>query len=956
MSPMIDSGDIDAIRQGNSPSDNEIIGGILKGPNGLSYRKGQSAKKSAADIYFTIGFSALDWRNEASYTAGYVNSVVHAAVDLIRMITPLAKLENVESATALGILLELSKKFGASNYLSYKLAYFRSAWDLSANELDLVSQIEDEIRHRDSAALHFSALENVSSKISLFVVAQRRISGLVSKVGGDFRRSLTLSNFVPTPLDDDDAAGFLLRATESSLVDTVYAIVTVFNLAEKLPGVHQELATRLSPEFMSSLNELIKFASDPIEDDIVTDVYKAQDEYSDYSLALYRVSAAFLERPKSANFRNKLDRVVGVRLLAEIVDASRYSCDGTVDDKAALLASNFAVLGDGVTLDSFYRTYLFLRFIVNRANLLTLSQDEVRYIFENTIELESLLTEKEMRTLYLTADPKTKSLVAVLALALFRKRSIDPDIDFAFRSDFISYVVSKHHGSIPEFINYLLDESPQVANYIVVSLDEVTLEKMYTLVKNASIASEIRCEILKAVGQRLNSIQYIIEAEAITTRVKVSSLKQYFDSSRMYVDSISMKKWLDGNPTMFTEQYRSLYPTIQAQIPPAELDSDIANNRLLVSTNGQDEYLVLQIAKDAFEQFCMNAEFGIHSYLGRRIRHNTLDGVTMDTVDTVLNKKAHSACMSHAAIRRSIDNWLASYRAIVDKLRREHLQFKAAHSLFKSTLDPADPVTQANLRQLRFTLRTTGASELLNDLVIAFCWKQITPQLENAARFIRTTLLREANSSIDKAFLGHHGSAETQLKADLHEAVNEVFKKVADWFQVPQTGFVSATGRELAEIIRIDLSLKGAVQWSGNAVDTKFTGISVHRLYDCLAVLLQNAAQYSAPNSLTSLDISSVRKPGTTMDYVTVEIATQGSDNSYEYSKQRILAAVAAEEAAIDMVTEGYTGIKKIKFITRTSEGVHTVGCASDDVDKVLKLSFRLHAEAANPDSIAAAA
>jgi hypothetical protein len=948
--------DMEAIRQGNSPSDSMIAGAILKGPDGIAYRPNEKKKRTAADLFVMTGFPAVDWRNEVCYTAGYINSVGQLAIDLIRALTPLAKLEVTDTGTALGLLHALSKEYGASNFLSYKLAYLRSSRELSANDLGVVSQIEDEIRHRDNAGLHFSALENLSSKISLFVVAQRRISGLISKVDGDFRKALSLSNFIPTPLNEDDVAGFLLRATESCLVDTIYATIVVFNLAEELPGVRQEFESRLSPSVLDELLRLIRFSSGPIDDCLITDVYRANDENSDPSLNLYRIASAFLERPALTSFRNKLDRVIGARLLAEIIDGKLYALAVPFDDKSALLASSGTSLAESVPLklDHFYRTYLFLRFIANRANLLTLSKDEVRFVFENTVGLESLLTEDEMRMLYVTAPPETKGLVAVLALALFRKKSIDPDVDFEFRSDFISHVNAEHNGSILQFINYLLGDSPQVANYIVGSLDEVTLEKMYTLVGNASQASRIRCDILRAVGQRLNRIEYFVEADAITTRAKVSRLQQYFDSSRMYVDSVAMKKWLDTNPTMSTEQYRALYPRVEAKFSSVEDDSGAERSVLIIHVNDQDEYLVSQIAKDAFEQFCLNTEFGIQSYLGRRIRHNTLDGVTMDTVDAVLRKPEYAVYMTNQTMRRTVEGWMGTYKAIVDRLRREHLQFRAVNSLFKATLDLSDVATQESLRQLRSALRTTGGTELLNEMVIAFCWKQIAPQLENAARFIRTTLLREANASIDKWFFGHHGAAEAQIKSELHEAVNEVFKKVADWFRVPQTGFISATGKELCEIILIDLNLQGSVNFSGNAVDVKYTGISVHRLYDCLAVLLQNAAKHREQNSTISLYMSGARTPGAAFDLVTVEITTTAADEDYDTSKRRIFAAIASEEAGVDMVTEGYTGIKKIKFITRTSEGAHTVACAATDDERQVKLSFRIHAEVANEDVEAA--
>lgn len=67
--------------------------------------------------------------------------------------------------------------------------------------------------------------------------------------------------------------------------------------------------------------------------------------------------------------------------------------------------------------------------------------------------------------------------------------------------------------------------------------------------------------------------------------------------------------------------------------------------------------------------------------------------------------------------------------------------------------------------------------------------------------------------------------------------------------------------------------------------------------------------------------------------------------DDYYQSKLRILQAIDSEEGGIDMVTEGYTGIKKIKFITRVYEGHHTVRCASNDEFNELKLGFSLHAE-----------
>lgn len=820
------------------------------------------------------------------------------------------------------------------------MAYLRSAHEATAQILTVITEIEDEISHKECSGLHFSALENISPRISIFLVAQKRVSTLIDKVDGDFRKALTLSNFIPTPISESDTARFLLRASESCLVDVVFSILIIFNLSQDLAGVAEELEANLDKKLLNEIKELLAFLADKQQPNIITDYYRSQIEDDSQAHDLYRVSAAFLEYPSFAAYRNRLDRVFGLRLLSAIFSGHIPDASIPTHDKAQLLVPNGSVVEDvfSISVDSFYRTYLFLRFIRDKNNLVNLTKSDVKYIFENTLELEVLLSEDEISALHMMAPDEARSLVTVLALALYRKKSIDPDVDYQFREDFIKNVKMNFNGSILEFIDYLLDDSPQIASYIVMSLDEVTLEKMYTLITNASQASEVRRDILMRVGKKLNRIEYIIEAEAIATRSAVSKLKQYFDSSRMYVDSIAMKKWLDSNPSVSTEQFRSQFPNIEAREQGGKIYLQIIE---------QGEFLINQIAKDAFEQFCLNTEFGIQSYLGRRIRHNTLDGVTTDTVDAVLRKPEYRNLLTNPTMRRNVEAWMASYKAIIDKLRRESLQFKPNGSLFKASLDLDDSTTKENIRQLSVSLGASGTGDLLNDLIIAFCWKQITPQLENAARFIKTNILNNANASIEKHFSGN-GYSEPQLKAELHDAVNEVFRKVADWFQVPQTGFISASVRDLCRIILIDLNREDLVDFVGDAVDMIYTGISVHRLYDCLAVLLQNANKHGEDGKKATVKATAFRdNTGSILERVEIEVSSIVSADKYPLSKRRILNAVDAAEAGTDMVTEGYTGIKKIKFITRTSEGDNTIRCGFDDENRMLMPRFSLRMEIA---------
>lgn len=243
------------------------------------------------------------------------------------------------------------------------------------------------------------------------------------------------------------------------------------------------------------------------------------------------MSAAFLEYHTLSKFRNDLDQVIGLRLISSLLPEIKKWPSLSFQDKLTLRRPNTIFCLDlhgkqDVKLDSFYRTYLFLRLIQDPMNLSYLNEDEIRYTFDNTVALDALLLERELKTMHLNVSKETRALVSVLALALYRGRSSDPDIDFDYRMKLEDYIVENFNGNVNNFIKSLAEESPQIANYLATSLDESTLQKMYTLVQSPEQGSLMRRDVLQTIGFALNRIEYIIEAEAIETRNQVSKLKK----------------------------------------------------------------------------------------------------------------------------------------------------------------------------------------------------------------------------------------------------------------------------------------------------------------------------------------------------------------------------------------------------------------------------------------------
>jgi hypothetical protein len=592
-----------------------------------------------------------------------------------------------------------------------------------------------------------------------------------------------------------------------------------------------------------------------------------------------------------------------------------------------------------------------LRFIHDPANLAFLTTAQITFVLDNTVSLEALMYEDELKTMHLNASPDAQALISVLALALYRSKALDPDIDFDFREKLESYIIEHFDGNIVSFIDNLAMDSPQVAHYVATSLDEGTLHKMYSLIDSPAKSDAVRRDILTSIGVRLNRIEYIIEAEAIETRGKVATLKRYFDNSRMFVDSVAMRKWLSANPSAYTEQYKELLPKITARLASVgnvKTSSGAEARYEIIEVTSTDEQLVAQIAREAFREFCTNAEFGIESYLGRRIRHNTLHGVMTKIVDDVLQRAEFQSVLTGTPFGRAVQSWEHSYRAYIERMRKEFLQFRSTskpNSLFDAAISLTDTATQRNLRQIVQSLRVSGA-EMLHDQIIAFCWLQIGPQLEFASNQIRVRMAQDVLTNFEQILARFNGPEEVKTKLALVDSIRAAFAQVASWFQIPQTGFVPASISDICHIIDIEFGRSAApTAVEGDSEETKYFGISVHRIYDCLAALLQNAFKHGESGSSPIVNVSGRPISGTNICDLTVSVLSTLPRQNAEQCEERVSSAIQSSETGRDMVTEGYSGLKKVKFITKMNEGISTVDYTV--VGDTLEVRFRLKVEMA---------
>jgi hypothetical protein len=418
-----------------------------------------------------------------------------------------------------------------------------------------------------------------------------------------------------------------------------------------------------------------------------------------------------------------------------------------------------------------------------------------------------------------------------------------------------------------------------------------------------------------------------------------------------------MKEWLVANPSTYAQQYikmieHDIYPvtTVSASVDSGKVVFTQANE----SAAGLD-YVLLEVAKIAYEQFCTNRQFGVESYLGRRIRHNTMKGMMRGGVEDLIDLPAYTVLSYDSDYIEANNRWIESYHKLIEHLRRDLLQFRSdakPQGIFSATLK-GDENTLLGIGSLRNVIVTAPNLELMNELLIRFCWQEIDPQLQAASKMITVDLIKQVYESIERHF-AHFDEDELQraYKQQLREAIHERFMRLGSWFRQPEDGFVSATTRQLGELIfveaRDDNFLDNrTVEWSGDACDMEIDGLSVHRMYDCLFVTLRNALNYGAEDGPILINVRQEAQAFESVSRISIAVSSRfGEASERERHIARLAESFASGDPEAAMVIEGYSGIRKLRYITRSSEGITTA--AFKVGDDMCTVSFSLTVELAH--------
>ena len=253
-------------------------------------------------------------------------------------------------------------------------------------------------------------------------------------------------------------------------------------------------------------------------------------------IAFYQRAAAFSEFNDCARYRLYIDTLIAPRLMSGLA----VSVDATIQHPIQVSLKDLTKATQGFaepddylrvqSCGSFLRTIQLLSYLDRHNNRAAISAHDLRFICEHTIALDILLSEREIEALYELSDEESKPLVAVLALALYKAKSRDEDVDFKFRHSLCQTVLTQFHGKLEEFIVWLLPKTPQIANYLLTILDRQTLQKLYWLIGSADEADRTR----QAILIRFCWLEIEPQLQAASKMITVDLVKQVNDSIQVH--------------------------------------------------------------------------------------------------------------------------------------------------------------------------------------------------------------------------------------------------------------------------------------------------------------------------------------------------------------------------------------------------------------------------------------
>lgn len=714
-------------------------------------------------------------------------------------------------------------------------------------------------------------------------------------------RRIAHLSFNPLLFDTAEALEGLAANYFFSLIDAL-----IFTLAHRELGVF--------PETLLFEPEIEKAWSDIQKTKRATPIYF--DETDPFSDAwAFRGAPAFLEVKSLREYRASLQRLYNLPDLriAKPITANTFEIEFfkdvvTIHD---LLPGEYGIYDplpirfDREVAGTLARTCGLVRVSINDPDFSSLNASEIGRLMGETFDVDRLLSPETLRA---GANSAKDPFVILILLILLRAHSpLTLDL-FNFKRNFQKYVKSECGGNIVAFVEAVYDIDRGITEYLVPLLDETTLSQIPFLVNTAEAVYETRAAILEWFALRFDEPSYKAKASQLRIDRKIASVRGQINETRINIDGLRFKQWVE------TKKQSEFSALIRQDNVLAPFIEDVTSKRafaeIRLSAHRDPNARAAVAIMDSYREFCVNADFGVASYLGRRIRHGTLKGTLLDNLP---NPDAHNISPS---VKMQYDRWLQNFKNLINEIT-EMLHFSGRGSsnnaVISADIDTKEKwdIAMVCLQSIYDNGKVDHGATIIPSIIEQYCWYIFEVEL----RLVQSAVLAVRS---DRTLFKAKSTLSDVNANNFEKAVNLVvtnhFVTVASWFKKPPNISPVAEVGNILEVVCREARAEFAtfqpkMTVTGNEI--VLSGGVYYHVYDALSVIIRNAAKHGKhPGNICV--ISNIFDNGRG-ESLTISVKSHvKDDDTADQALERIRRA--ADGGAVDAdVIEGLSGIRKLE-------------------------------------------
>lgn len=835
------------------------------------------------------------------------------------------------------LIKKLGRDFGYSIHLTQRLL---SLTHLMPTATDLVVSVRDytsafEITKR---SIFYVALEDSFDRTRDYLETRRTFVRLARS--GRFSnpsRHIIEHHFSPYLTDSDRYWSRAKAFSAYSVIDgAMFALFT--SQPEITPNTPQK-----PKDLRSALGSRIISASQysPTEGlaDAITFSVNTEDEQSGF---LYKHSAAWRSDPTIRAFQDAIEQTAGRRFDGDFsIPMVRSALSKSISDddlRELLTQPSFVPRNDlreelQIGTGRLLQTLLYLEAAERELDFKEIDGDGLLNLLSQTEDVALLTSPLEFSLLL--PNREDDKLYELLRATLVYDAGENISTEYDRRAVFEEIVSAEYDGDILGLLQYLYHRSPHVGRYYISTCSDHFLTQLYQLYQSVEAVTAARERILFWYGTHTGDEVLLERARSLALENKLSRLRNDHDANRLYVDAIRLNHWLQEN--LAAELREIAYQGVDELRAAATLEEATDEVALM-----RDPSLRLGgLINRAFFEFCSNKSYGLDSYVGRRIRHGTFYGTLTSDVRTTINSFIQKQQLLYPELCLFFKSWLVQYEADIRRFAIEQLQLRSPEKpkgLIIANVNNAEKLLALAMAvdDVKSTLQSAASVPVALDVIHQHCWRLADIDLLSIQ--FELERLRSERMFIDGRRLPLTGNTFIDDEARslvrwLNEHFIEKISQITMWFSKPSEVTPSATLEELFNVVVTE----AREQVDGfdpqlRLSETTHIRIIGHRyqyVYDALNFVVHNAASHGKRDGELSLQ-TSVSKSDT-HTFIEVEIFSElPTDASPEETRESLLGFMEAPLTDA-MVTEGKSGIRKLRLLAASKQEIDSVRASVSD-------------------------